>query len=187
MGMTSSGPGDSGDGIRRISTFVSNFSVQDQQIGAAASALLAGSTLAVPAGKLQIGTVLRWQITLSKTNAGTAANNFFVRLGTGGVVGDASVLQFTLPVGTAVPDVGDIEIWVTVRGPLTSSCKIQGYLVMRHGLQITGLATIPCVCLNVLSGNVDVTVANLIASVSCTTAASTVLTFQQVIAEAINV
>lgn len=165
----------------------SNASTADQTISAATSALLAGSTLAIPATKLKIGSVLRWKLSLTKTAAGTAANTFIVRLGTAGTISDAAILTFTLPVGTAVVDRAVIEINVTCRGPLSASCIFQGTLSLIHNLQITGFATIPCVVLGVTSGNVDATVANLIASVSCTTAASTVLTFQQVVSHSLKV
>lgn len=165
---------------------LNNFSTADQQIAAATSALLTGSVIAVPVGKLRIGTVLRWRLTLSKTAAGTAANTFFVRVGTNGTVADAARLTFTMPVGTAVVDTGVIEIMATVRGPLSASGILQGNLRMTHNLQITGLATVPCVALNAISAGFDVTTANLFVSLSCTTAASTVLTFQQVVAEAMN-
>lgn len=164
-----------------------NASVADQTINAATSALLTGSVVAMPVGKLRIGTMLRYRLGLSKTAAGTAANTFIFRLGTNGTIADAAILTFTLPVGTAVVDVGDIDICVTIRGPLSASCIAQGRLTMVHNLSATGLATIPCVVLNVLSGVFNATTAGLFASLSCTTAASTVLTFQQVQSEALNV
>lgn len=167
--------------------YPNNASVVDQTINAAASALLVGSTLPIPSGKLRIGTVLRWRIGLSKTAAGAAANVFIVRLGTAGTIADAAILTFTLPVGTAVIDTGDIDIAVTIRGPLSASCVAQGRLTLVHNLSATGLATTPCVVLNALSTTFNATATSLIASLSCTTAASTVLTFQQVQAEAVNV
>lgn len=168
-----------GDGVQ-------SGSVADQTINAATTALLIGSTLVVPTGKMRIGTIFRWRIVLSKTGAGTAANTFIVQFGTAGTTADADVLTFSLPVGTAVVDAGMIDIEVTIRGPLSGSCIAQGHLRMTHNLQITGLATIPCVDVSVTSGVFDATVASLIASVVCTTAASTVLTFQQVSSEAKN-
>lgn len=163
-----------------------NTSVADQTISANSSAPLTGSVLAIPAGKLRVGTMFRFRIGLSKTNAGTAANTFIFRLGTNGTIADAAILTFTLPVGTAVVDTGHIDITITIRGPLSASCVAQGRFMMVHNLSATGLATIPCVVINVLSGTFNATTPNLFASLSCTTAASTVLTFQQVQAEAIN-
>lgn len=163
-----------------------NASVADQTINAASSALLTGSLLSIPVGKLRIGTMLRFRISLSKTAAGTAANTFILRLGTLGTISDPAIITFTLPVGTAVIDTGEIVITITIRGPLSASCIAQGLFRMAHNLSTTGLANVPCVVLKVTSGVFNATTAGLIASLSCTTAASTVLTFQQVQAEAIN-
>ena len=57
---------------------------------------------------------------------------------------------------------------------------------MTHNLAATGLSTLPGVAINSTSGAFNATTAGLKASLSCTTAASTVLTFQQVIAETLN-
>ncbi len=159
---------------------LSNASITDQTINAATTALLTGSLISVPAGKLRVGTVFRFQIALSKTAAGTAANVFNFRLGVNGTTADAAICTFTLPVGTAVVDTAIIDIWVTIRGPLSASCVAQGSLGLIHNLSATGFSTTPAVCLNSLSGVFDATVASLKASLSCTTAASTVLTFQRV-------
>lgn len=172
--------------MENLTSILNPPAVADQTINAASSALLTGSKITVPVGKLRIGTVFRWRISLSKTAAGTAANTFIVRLGTAGTISDAAIITFTLPVGTAVVDTGEIDITVTIRGPLSASCIAQGLFTMVHNLSATGLATIPCVVLKVTSGTFNATTAGLFASLSCTTAASTVLTFQQVIAEALN-
>jgi hypothetical protein len=164
-----------------------NASVADQTVNANSTALLTGSALAIPAGRLRVGTELRWRLCLSKTAAGTNSNSFIVQLGTTGSLSDADLLTFALPAGTAVIDTGIIEIVVTVRGPLGASCVARGSLSLIHNLSATGLATIPCVVLCVTSATFNSAVDNLIASVVCNTAPSTVLTFQQVNAEALNV
>lgn len=165
---------------------LNNFSVTDQTINAATSALLTGSLITVPSTNLQIGTIFKYRISYSKTNAGTAANTFFLRIGTNGTVADAAILTFTMPVGTAVIDTGQIDVTVTIRGPLSASCIAQGLFRMTHNLSTTGLANVPGVALKVTSAGFNATTANLKVSLSCTTAASTVLTFQQVIVEVIN-
>lgn len=163
-----------------------NVSIAPQTINAAITAVLAGSQIVVPTGGLRVGTVFRYKIHISKTAAGTAANAFAFQLGTLGTVGDADILSFALPVGTAAIDNGYIEIIITIRGPLGAACIASGTLCMSHNLSATGLATTPCVVLNVTSGNFNSATAGLIASLVCTTAAATVLTFQQVIAEVLN-
>jgi hypothetical protein len=57
---------------------------------------------------------------------------------------------------------------------------------MIHNLSATGHATIPCVCVNTVSGAFDVTVANLIVGVCVTSGSLDALTFQLVQAEAWN-
>lgn len=165
---------------------LTNQSTADQTINAATTALLTGSLISVPAGKLRIGTSFRFSMAMTKTAAGTAANVFTFRIGTAGTTSDAAICTFTLPTATGVVDVATVEIVITVRGPLSASCLAQGNFSLTHNLAATGFATIPCVVINSLSGTFDATVANLKASLSCTTAAATVLTFQQVVAEAIN-
>lgn len=166
---------------------LSNQSVADQAIAAATTALLTGSVLAIPPSKLRVGSMFRFSIDVSKTAAGTAANTFLVKLGPLGTVADPTILTFTLPVGTAVVDVAWIEILVTIRGPLTAACIAKGQLALAHNLSATGFATVPGVVLQATSAAFDATVANLILSVACTTAALTVLTFSQVVAEGWNV
>lgn len=164
-----------------------NASVADQTLNADSSAVLTGSTISIPVGKLRVGTILRWRISLSKTAAGTDINSFAVRLGATGTISDAAILTFNLPGGTATIDAGQIELLLTIRGPLGASCITQGQLTLIHNLPSAGLATVPCVVLNVTSDGFNSTMANLIASVSCNTAPSTVLTFHQVQSGAINV
>ena len=71
---------------------IQNASVTDQTISAT-SAYVANSNLAVPVGKLRIKTVFKWQIQVTKTAAGTTAGcAVLFKLGTGGVIGDATIL-----------------------------------------------------------------------------------------------
>jgi hypothetical protein len=163
-----------------------NQSTADQTVNASTTAYLTGSSIVVPVGKLAIGTRFTYRLVVSKTNAGTAANSFHFRVGVNGTTGDAAVLTFTMPVGTAAVDVALIDITVTIRGPLSASCLAHGNFRLTHNLQITGFSTIPCLAISVLSAGFDATVANLICGLSVTTATSTVFTFQQVIAEARN-
>lgn len=165
---------------------LSNQSVADQTINAATTALLTGSTMAVPDGKLRIGTMFRFSLSVTKTAAGTAANVFLVKIGTLGTAADPTILTFTLPVGTAVADTAWIEILVTIRGPLSASCIAKGQLAMAHNLSATGFATIPSVVLQATSAGFNATTDSLIVTLACTTAASTVLTFSQVVAEGWN-
>jgi hypothetical protein len=164
-------------------------SIATQQIVAATSAYLTDSRIAVPVGKLQIRTVLRWRLHIDKTAAGvsTSAAVFVVRIGTAGAIGDATILTFTFPATqTAVVDDGDVLIEVVIRGPLSASCIAVGSLNMTHNLAATGFASVPVVSLKAVSGTFDATVANLFVGLSCTTGAATVINFQQIIAASLN-
>lgn len=165
---------------------IRNQSVANQQVIASTTAYLTGSDLAVPAGLLRVGTVLRWTLSLSKTAAGTLGVAFHVRVGTAGSTADAARLTFTLGAATAAADTGGIEIFATVRGPLSAAGIMQGQLVLWHNLASTGLATVASPTINATSAGFDVTQAGLIIGLSVTTPASTVLTFQQVLAKAEN-
>lgn len=161
-----------------------NASTASQTINAATTTALAGSALAVPTSKLKIGSVFVWEITVSKTAAGTAANTFNVRCGTTGGVSDTSLLALALPTATGVVDTAQIQIILTCQGPLSASGIFAGTLTMIHNLAATGFATVPCVVITGVSATFNVTTAGLILSLSCTTAASTVLTFTQVMGQA---
>lgn len=163
-----------------------NASIAAQSPTAATLTYLTGSAINIPFGKLRIGTILHWVFDVTKTAAGTAATAFHVRIGTAGGTGDTAILTFTLPVGTAVTDTGIVEIWATVRGPLTGSCILQGMLFMSHNLATTGLINVQEITILVTSSGFDATVANLIAGLTVTSGASVALTIQQVVAESLN-
>lgn len=167
-----------------------NFSVSAQTPTAATLTQLAGSSLVVPSGKLKIGTILRWKFDITKTGAGTATSAYHVRIGTANGVGDAAILTFTKPLGTAVIDMGIIEITCVVRGPLSASCILAGMFELRHNLPSTGHAvaytTAAPGMIVTVSGAFDATVAGLVASLSCTTGAADAITTQIMIAEALN-
>ena len=165
---------------------IGNQSTASQSPAAATLTYLTNSNLAVPVGKLRIGTIFKWKLSLSKTGAGTAANAFHVRLGTAGTTADAAILTFTTGLGTAVIDNGQIEIMVTIRGPLSASCIAVGQFSFCHNLASTGHLVIPVSCIGVTSGVFNATTANLIAGLTVTSGASVAYTFLQVVGEAKN-
>lgn len=173
-------------GVKTNYASLRNASIADQTINAATTAYLTGSNVTVPSTGLQVGTVFKYRISVSKTAAGTAANTFHWRLGTAGTTADTALLSFALPTATAAIDVAFIDITVTVRGPLGASAIAVGHLALTHNLASTGFATIPCVNIQATSAAFATTTASLIAGLSCTTAASTVLTFKIVTAETEN-
>jgi len=161
---------------------ITNANTTDQVVSAADN-YLAGSALAIPPQLLQVGAILRWVISMTKSGAGTAAPVWIVRFGTGGVVGDAARLTFTSPhLQTAVIDAGRVNIDCVVRS-IGAAGVVSGVLTLNHNLQITGLAVVPTPTVIVTSGGFDMTVANLFAGVSVNPGASGVWTHQVVHAE----
>lgn len=163
-----------------------NFSVAAQTPAATVRTYIVGSALAVPKGKLQIGTILRWRFNMTKTGAGLALSTFDICFGTLGTTGDTARVSFTKPAGTAVIDEGWVDIIATVRGPLSGAGVVVGQFVMTHNLAATGHAVIPVVVVNTISAGFDVTVADLIVGVCITSGAADAITIQLVQAEAIN-
>lgn len=167
-------------------TGLRNYSVASQTPAATTATVLLGSAIAIPTGKLQIGTLLRWTFDVTKTAAGTASSTYVVQLGTAGTTADADILSFTKPAGTAAADCGRITIEAVVRGPLSASCVMAGHFNLVHNLAATGHAQIPSVDVTTVSSTFDATTAGLIATVACTTGASDAVTTELVIAEAFN-
>lgn len=170
-----------------------NQSTADQAVPAATLTYLAGSSIAVPVGKLRIGTFFTWRLFGTKTAAGvTTGRAIHVRIGTNGTTADAAVLTFT-SAGTpaATVDTGVWEIDAIIRGPLSASCIASGALSLTRGLG--GAAAGGLLASGVYTENLqatsaafDATVANLIVGLSMTTAAAEAITFQGVMAEAKN-
>ena len=165
---------------------VANQSIAQQQPSATVRTYIAGSALRIPANKLQVGTNLRWKFSLTKTGAGTAASTIDIAIGTAGTTADTAQLSFTKPAGTAVADEGTITVEAVVRS-IGATGVLVGQFTMVHNLSATGHMQIPAACVNVVSGSVDLTVANLIVGLCITTGASDVVTIQLVQAEAWNV
>lgn len=167
-----------------IGDVLSNQSTATQNITAGVSAYLTGSNISVPVGKLRVGTIFKWRLSVVKTNAGTAANSIILRVGTNGTTADTAVLTFTTGTGTAAIDQALIEVDVVCRGPLSASGIFQGIMILTHELAITGFQNKATRIHQLTSATFNVTTANLIVGLSCTTAASTVLDFLQLSAEA---
>jgi hypothetical protein len=172
-------------GTSKVVTEISNFSTVAQSITAATRTYITGSQIAIPATKLQIGTMFRWKLNITKTAAGTAASTFDIAFGTVGTVTDTARVSFTKPAGTAVADEGFIEVMAIVRGPLSASGVVVGEFTLLHNLAATGHAVIPCVAVNIVSSAFDVTTPTF-AGVCITSGASDAITIQMVTAEGWN-
>lgn len=164
-----------------------NFSTASQAPAAATRTYIAGSALAVPTGKLQIGSCFRWTFDLTKTAAGVAASTYDICFGTTGTTADAARVSFTKPAGTAAVDTAIVQITAICRGPLSASGIVAGnFSLVKNAAEIAGHCATPSVNLTTVSGAFDVTVANLIAGVCITSGAADALTIQMVMAEAWN-
>lgn len=163
-----------------------NFSTASQAPAATTRTYLAGSALAIPSNKMQVGTCFRWMFTATKTAAGTAASTIDIAVGTAGTTADTARVSFTKPAGTAAVDEARFEIYAICRGPLSASGVMAGNMTMNHNLAATGHALIAGVSVTTISAAFDVTVANLIVGLCITTGASDAITIQLVQAEAWN-
>ncbi len=161
-----------------------NQSTADQSPTVATLTYLTGSNISIPTGKLRVGSWFHWHLQYSKTAAGTAARSHHIRLGTAGTTADTAIITLTpTPVPAAVADNAWSDIYCICRGPLSASCILtadMSSVSSRNGLfGATGKDAI-----QVTSGVVDVTVANLIIGLSVLGGAAEALTYQLVTAEA---
>lgn len=149
---------------------------------------LTGSSLTVPTGlTLQVGTMLKWRIYMTKTAAGTAAPVWVVRIGTAGTTADAAILTFTqVALQTAAVDTGCVEITAALRN-VGAAGVLAGGLHMSHVLAATGFSTLDHNVMQVVSAGFVTTTAGLIAGVSVNPGASGVWTHQVIRAEMLNI
>jgi hypothetical protein len=173
----------------------SNASTGDQSPSANTLTYLTGSNITIPQGGVRAGTQFEWRMSLTKTNAGTAAPTFAVVFGTNGTTSDTARASFTLPIETAAVDTAQVTIFCTVRS-VSGTGTISCHLIMTHnGAQCVGFITIAActstnapqsVDITTTSGTFDDTVANSIIGVTVNSGASNAFTFQQVQAQTIN-
>lgn len=161
-------------------------SVADQAVPAATLTLLTGSLMMIPPQGFQIGTKWRWKFRGSKTAAGVAARNFFVKIGTAGGTADLTVATFlSLGAVTAAIDIGVWEVEFTVR-TLGAAATAVAHLVMDHQLAATGLsANNPDVNVGTMA-TWNSTTAKQFIGLYLTTGASEAITFQSMGVECLN-
>jgi hypothetical protein len=166
---------------------VYNASAANQGAGFSSDTYLTGSSIAIPAGALKVGTMYRCVFNVTKTNAGTATPIINVRIGTNGTTGDTSRGTLTFSAQTAATDEGTFEVRVTFRsvGGGTSAV-IQSLGQLRHRQSVTGLGTGVSEPEVATSGGFDSTVANLIIGLSVNGGASASWTVNLVQAELVN-
>jgi len=166
---------------------IENFSTAAQTPAATTRTYIIGSALAIPTGKLQIGTCFEWLFDITKTAAGTAASTYDIAVGTAGTTADTARVSFTKPAGTAAIDTAAVRITAVCRGPLSASGIFAGnFSLVKNAAATAGHSATPSVCLTTISGAFDVTTAALIVGVCVTSGASDVLTIQLVQSRAWN-
>lgn len=163
-----------------------NASSANQVVAGNAEAYLAGSLIAIPQGKIKVGTKYRCKFDVVKTAAGTAAPVITVKVGTNGTTADTNRATLTFAAQTGVIDEGEFELEFVFRvAGAAAVIQAMGSLLHRlvtTGLNVTGLYT------KVLNTGAafDVTGANLKIGVAVNPGASSSWTVSIVEAELIN-
>ena len=154
------------------------------QTGFASDTYLAGSFITFPFAPTA-KTKYRLTFDVTKTAAGTAAINLYIRLGTAGSTADTARLTFTFGTATAAVDSGvmrmDVEFRTVGSG---TSAVIVGTATLQNNLASTGLTNVTKAKVVVSSG-FDSTVANLGIGASYNGGTSAAHTIQMVSAELI--
>jgi hypothetical protein len=97
---------------------------------------LTGSDLTF-VGNNKIGTMLKWTLIATKTNAGTAAPTYNIRFGTGATVTDTARITTTGVAQTAATDVAQIDITALVRATGATTVVAAGVNLM-HSNGVSG-------------------------------------------------
>lgn len=134
-----------------------NSSIVAQAISAA-DTYLTDSDLLMPSFGLQARCRLRWDISVSKTAAGTATPIYTIRLGAARTTSDTAILVLTGPAQTAAADVAVITILATLRNTGAAGV-LQGTVSMVHNLAATGFATNAAGIVEASSSTFDTTAA----------------------------
>ena len=172
------------DGYSDVFTGILNSAAGAQAPVAATRTYITGSNVAITAGRIAVGTLLRWRFGMTKTAAGTAASTIDIAFGTTGTTADTAQVSFTKPAGTAVADEGFVEIEATVTA-IGASGVVTGEFRMIHNLASTGHLQIPAaVVLTTSSAFNTSTVTDI--GLCITTGASDAITIGICTVEAIN-
>ena len=133
----------------QIPNGLSNFNTSNQNTGqltAATSVYIAGSNLLTPAtllaGYVQ-GTTWTWRVSgITKDTSGTGALTVLIYSGTAGTTSDAALAtQAWGTAQTAVIDVAEVDVTVTITGIVTGTATVYWTISPTHHLAITGFCT----------------------------------------------
>lgn len=156
------------------------------QTGFATDTYLAGSDIAIPQGKIKVGTKYRVKFNAVKTAAGTGSPVISVRVGTAGSVADTARAALTFAAQTSAIDEGQFDIECVFRQS-GASALIQALGRLAHRLTITGLNSTAGNTFVINTGAAfDITGPNLKIGLSVNAGASAAWTISVVSAELIN-
>lgn len=157
-----------------------NIAVADQALTASVLAYVASSSLDF--SNLKVGTVFEWDIILSKTAAGIAAQTFDIRTGTTQTTADSARSSgFTTGTQTGVADVAEVNLRAVVT-VVNASGTIIAEMDLKHNLASTGFAPTPCV-VQVGTGTLfDTTATGQFIGICTTPGAAAVTTVKQCVA-----
>jgi hypothetical protein len=157
-----------------------------QAITAASDTYLTSSAIDV-SGRLQVGSILKWRVIVTKTAAGVAAPAWNVRFGTAGTTSDTSRLALTGSTQTGAIDTGVFEIMVVVTAVGAATGVVRGFVMLQHNLGATGLGGAGTnAAAQASSGLFDTTTVGLKAGLSVNTGASAAWTVNLIFTEAYN-
>jgi len=136
-------------------------SLAAQGPGFAADTYLAGSGVAVAAGRIVAGTRYRLVFDIAKTAAGVAPPVITLRFGAAGSAADRALGTLVFPAQTAVADDGRVRLEATFRSAGAAGV-VQVMAELAHGLPAAGLATQPAAVRRMTSAAFAATAAGVI-------------------------
>lgn len=161
---------------------VYNTSTAAMAAGFASDTYVVGSDLLV-SGRLKVGSIMRWNIRMSKTAASTAVTAVIIRFGTAGAIGDTARVTMAGPAQTAVVDEAMLEIEAVV-WTAGASGVVRGNMQLMHSAAVAaGFGEMSDV---VTSGAFDLTAPGLKVGISMNGSTSAAWTVESVTAEAFN-
>lgn len=163
-----------------------SISLSDQLLSVATIVAVTGSVL--DATNLKPGTILKWQLMLSKnTTAGVAAQLFGVHFGALGTSGDTVRLgTYSTGAQTAVVDTAEIDVTCVIRS-VSAAGVAHGKFELAHNLATAaGFAPTPAVVAQSVSAGFDMTVASLKATLCHTGGQANSATIHQCNAERVD-
>ena len=119
------------DDAGRVQAWSGNAAIAAQGAGFATDTYVTNSGILIPLFGFQAKARFLWQISASKTGAGTAQPIYNIRIGANQTTADTARLTLTGPAQTAIADIGTLNIVVTVRS-IGAAGVIQGTAFWSH-------------------------------------------------------